>query len=351
VVLSHHLEVWVNTVSKLLRVVVVLLSAACCAGVGSAAEPFTPISAAAQTRALGRGVNVLGYDPVWKDGRATRFQTRHFALIRLAGFRNVRIVLQSFGHMDTDGKLDEVWLATLDTMVRAALDQGLTVILDEHDFNLCSKDAVLCRRNLNAFWSQIAPRFKDAPNRVVFELLNEPHGEITDELWNSMLAETLAIVRSSNPERNVIIGGGHSNGLGSLKQLVLPEADHHIIATFHYYNPMSFTHQGAPWANEKWRSLSNVAWGSEAENKVLNDEFDAARAWSVASGRPVFLGEFGAYDKAPMESRAKWDAAVARAAEAHGISWAYWQFDPDFVLYDFPKQAFVGPILDALIAK
>jgi endoglucanase len=342
----------VNTVSKLFHVAVALLLAAFCACVGSAAaEPFTPISAAAQTRALGRGVNVLGYDPVWKDGRATRFQPRHFALIRLAGFRNVRIVLQSFDHMDAEGKLNPTWLATLDTMVSAALDQGLTVILDEHDFGPCSKDAALCRRNLNAFWSQIAPRFKDAPNRVVFELLNEPHGEITDELWNSMLVETLAIVRSSNPERNVIIGGGHSNGLGSLRQLVLPEADRHIIATFHYYNPMSFTHQGAPWANERWRSLSNVSWGTEADYNILNDEFDVAKAWSAATGRPVFLGEFGAYDKAPMESRVKWDAAVARAAEAHGISWAYWQFDPDFVLFDFSKQAFVGPILDALIAK
>jgi hypothetical protein len=40
---------------------------------------------------------------------------------------------------------------------------------------------------------------------------------------------------------------------------------------------------------------------------------------------------------------------VARAAEKRGWSWAYWQFDSDFILYDMAKGAFVQPILDALI--
>ena len=45
----------------------------------------------------------------------------------------------------------------------------------------------------------------------------------------------------------------------------------------------------------------------------------------------------------------KWDSAVARGAEARGFSWAYWQFDPDFTAYDFAKEAWVEPILHALI--
>lgn len=318
---------------------------------GATAESFTPISAAEQSKALGRGISVLGYDPVWKDVRSGRFQPRHFALIRTAGFSHVRIVLRSFAFMNSDGKLDPAWLATLDTMVKAALDQGMSVILDEHDHIACAKDAAACRRNLISFWTEIGSRYKDAPNRVVFELLNEPHGELTDEAWNGLLAEVLAVVRKTNPERNVIVGGGHSNGLGSLKDMALPEADRHIIATFHYYNPMSFTHQSAPFTSEKWRSLSDIPWGTEAEYKFLNAEFDVVARWSAATNRPVYLGEFGAFDKAPQDSRVKWNAAVARAAEKRGFSWAYWQFDPDFALYDFSKDRFVEPILDALIPK
>lgn len=315
------------------------------------AQGFTPIDAAAQNQAMGRGVNVLGYDPVWRFPSQARFTPDDFRLIHDAGFQNVRVVLQAFRHMDGRNRLDPAWVATLDRMVTAALAQGLTVILDEHDFQKCSHDVAACRVKLTAFWSQIAPRYKDAPNRVIFELLNEPHDPLTDELWNGLLAETLAVVRASNPQRNVIIGPGHWDGLESLPKLKLPESDRHIIVTFHYYHPMRFTHQGASWVDKKIEALSNIIWGSDADLALLNKEFDTVKAWSVAHDRPIFLGEFGAYDKAPMEYRVKWDNAIARAAEARGFSWAYWQFDPDFSLYDFSRHEFVAPILDALIPK
>ena len=50
-----------------------------------------------------------------------------------------------------------------------------------------------------------------------------------------------------------------------------------------------------------------------------------------------------------MESRARYTASVARAAEARGWSWAYWQFDSDFILYDIPRDKWVEPIRDALV--
>jgi endoglucanase len=192
----------------------------------SQAEPFTAIDAATQNQALGRGVNVLGYDPLWQTPAKARFTPSHFKLIHDAGFQHVRIVLFSFDFIDAQGKIDPQWLATLDTMVKAALDQGLTVILDEHDFLLCAKDVGLCKTKLHAFWSQIAPRYKDAPNRVLFEILNEPNGALTDELWNGLLRDTLALIRTTNPERNVIIGGSHWNGFDSLQTLALPAAHH-----------------------------------------------------------------------------------------------------------------------------
>jgi endoglucanase len=40
---------------------------------------------------------------------------------------------------------------------------------------------------------------------------------------------------------------------------------------------------------------------------------------------------------------------VARAAEAHGFGWTYWQFDSDFVLWDMKADGWVQPILGALV--
>jgi endoglucanase len=50
-----------------------------------------------------------------------------------------------------------------------------------------------------------------------------------------------------------------------------------------------------------------------------------------------------------MESRARYTAAVARTAERLGWSWAYWQFDSDFVVYDIPNSQWIAPIHRALI--
>ncbi len=310
-------------------------------------EGFTPIDPVQQTAAMKRGVNVLSEDPGWKDPVRSRFKPAHFKIIHDAGFNTVRIVMTPFASMDDHGTISPFWIAHLDTMVKAALDQGLTVVIDEHDYELCGKDAVTCRTKLLAFWSQIAPRYKDAPNRVVFELLNEPHEALSDEGWNALLKETLAIVRASNPTRNVIIGPGHWNGLEDLPQLVLPADDRHIIVTFHYYHPMEFTHQGAPWVPQ-YKQLG-VRWGSDADIALLNKEFDIVKAWSEAQKRPIFLGEFGAYETGATADRARWTNAVVRAAEARGFAWAYWQFDKDFIVYDIDKSAWVGPIFSALI--
>jgi endoglucanase len=61
------------------------------------------------------------------------------------------------------------------------------------------------------------------------------------------------------------------------------------------------------------------------------------------------LGEFGAYDRAEMDSRARYTAFMARQAEEFGWSWGYWQFDSDFILFDIGKDAWVDPLLKALI--
>jgi endoglucanase len=200
-----------------------------------------------------------------------------------------------------------------------------------------------------SFWRQVAPRFKDASDDVVFELLNEPNQALTPEMWNEYLKEGLAIVRATNPTRAVIVGGGRWNSIDGLQTLVLPEADRNLIATVHYYTPMEFTHQGAPW-NKENKDKSGVVWtGTDQERRRIELDFAKAQQWAVEHDRPLLLGEFGAYDKADMDSRARYTAAVARVAERLGWSWSYWQFDSDFVVYDIGKDAWIEPLRKALV--
>ncbi len=187
-----------------------------------------PVALAAQTagpvlqqsdQPFRRGVNVLGYDPYWNEGGKRRFEWRHFDEIRKAGFDFVRVNLQAFRHMDAHNRLEPQWLAKLDDVVREAHRAGLGVILDEHDFDVCSQDVDPCRAKLLAFWQQVAPRYVDAPRSVAFELLNEPHDKLNGDVWNSLFAEALGVVRRTNPTRIVVVGPTHWNSLDDLPLL------------------------------------------------------------------------------------------------------------------------------------
>ncbi|ESQ73802.1 hypothetical protein ABAC402_17300 [Asticcacaulis sp. AC402] len=313
------------------------------------AGSFTPISAEDQTTRMGRGVNIIGYDPYWQDGGKGNYEDRHFKAIKDAGFSTVRVVLFTFPHMDAQNQISETWLKKLDWVVDTALKHDLNVILDEHDFTDCSRDAAVCETKLTAVWRQIAPRYQDRSNRVIFEILNEPHDKLDAATWNALFPKVLAVIRATNPQRNVILGGTQWNSRNTLKDLKLPDNDLHLIATFHYYDPFNFTHQGASWAPPEITALKGLTWGSDAQRAQIDADFDAVKAWSDANKRPILLGEFGAYDKAPLESRIVWTDAVTRAAEKRGFAWTYWQFSSDFIVWDFANDDWNRPILGALI--
>jgi endoglucanase len=96
-------------------------------------------------------------------------------------------------------------------------------------------------------WDQIATHYKNQPQNVIFELLNEPEGKI-EPFWNEYAASALAVVRKTNPKRTVIIGPTGWNSADKLAELKLPN-DSNLIVTFHNYTPFEFTHQGAEWAS------------------------------------------------------------------------------------------------------
>jgi endoglucanase len=50
-----------------------------------------------------------------------------------------------------------------------------------------------------------------------------------------------------------------------------------------------------------------------------------------------------------MDSRVRYLNFVTRLAESLRWSWAYWQFDSDFILYDIDSERWVEPVLKALI--
>ncbi len=303
-----------------------------------------------QNRKLGRGVNIIGYDPLWNDPSKARMKDKHFKLIKDAGFNNVRIKISPFRFsIDSAYTIKPSFFTTLDWAIKESLKNRLMVIVDFHEHIAMGKDPLGTKPMFLAMWKQIAQHCKDYKNDVVFEIANEPN--MKPEIWNQIHSEAYKIIRASNPGRTLLVGTINGNQIKFLPDLVLPEEDRNIIVAIHYYSPIQFTHQGAPWSLKN-KDLSGIEWTESADEVMaIKRDFDMAQEWAIKNNRPLTLGEFGAYEKADISSRVRWTNYIARQAERRNWSWSYWQFDSDFIVYDLTKDEWVEPIKNALLPQ
>jgi endoglucanase len=295
--------------------------------------------ASATNVALGRGINLGNMLEAPREGEwGARVEDAYFQIIREAGFDSVRIPVRWSAHAEADAPytIEESFFRRVDHVIEQALENGLHVIVNVHHYEEIHQQPKSHQARLLGLWRQIAERYRDLPHQVCFEILNEPHGELSAEVWNDLLIAALAVIRESNPQRLVVVGPVSWNHPARLDELQLPEEDRRIIVTFHFYEPFEFTHQGAHWVRPNPPPTGRVWEGTEAERRQIEDILDRVARWSRTRERPVFLGEFGAYSGADLQSRIRWTRFVREQAEQRGFSWAYWEFSSGFGAYD-PK--------------
>ncbi len=318
--------------------------------------PGSPVAAQSNQAAfeankrLGRGVNLGNFleAPRGADWGAD-VRDEHFALIKRAGFDSIRLPVRwpDYAAQTAPFTIEPTFFDQVDHLLKVAEAAKLNVVLNIHHFEGLDRDPGAYTLQLEKLWQQIASRYKNRGDFLYFELNNEPHDNL-NEKWNEVLRVGLKAIRETNPTRPVIVGPPHWNGIWALEQLELPE-DPNLIVTVHMYNPHPFTHQGASWAKPEIRNLRNLTWGTDAEVAGVKEEIAKAAAWGKRNKRPIFLGEFGAYQAAPLESRIAWTKCVASTAEEHGMSWAYWEFCAGFGLYDADKASWRPQLLNALV--
>lgn len=309
-------------------------------------------------QALGPGVNLGNMLDAPREGDwGLRVEDR-FIDLAASHFRTVRLPVRWTNHAaaTADATLDEAFARRVDGIVNALLARGLWVILNVHHYSQLTGgtlhprefavDPHVLELRLVNIWRQLARRYAHHPPRLLFELLNEPHGDLEGERWNRLAARLLVQVRQRNPTRTVLIGPGQWNHPRALSALRLPP-DRHLIAAIHTYDPFDFTHQGVPWRADPLPLGKRCCDASQ--HAQITDALDLAQRWSRAQGVPLHLGEFGAYQAADMESRAHYARTVRREAQARGIGWAWWELASDFSgLYDPQAGRWHEPLLRAL---
>jgi endoglucanase len=275
-----------------------------------------------------------------------------------AGFKSVRLPVRWSNHASATAPyaIDSAFMTRVEAAVDKLIAKGFYVVLDMHhyrqlegdplDTNEASVAASVLEDRFVAMWSQIAERFRGHNDRLVFELYNEPHGRLNGEPWNILAARGLAAVRVSNPSRVVVLGPTHWNNASDLALLKIP-FDANLVFTIHQYEPFNFTHQGAEWIQPALPT--GVTCCNATQLAQIAAPLDIAKAWSKTNRYPMFVGEFGAYNKAPSASRAIFNRSMRDAAEARGFTWQYWEFASGFGVYDPGSGSFRTELLNSLL--
>jgi len=319
---------------------------------------------------LRHGINVSRWfvqsDPsaYSKERLQAEITEQDIALIRAMGFDHVRLSVDP-SPMFRKKQADQIgsdFLDQLDAALKRLLDQGLAVDIDiyaDTDFKrrLGTDDEFV--EEFADFWRALARHWSALdPDRVFFEILNEPGGSDSYR-WYGVEARLISSIREGAPQHTLIVEGARWSNEDDL-MFLQPLRDSNVIYAFHFYEPYIFTHQGATWATNYWHWLKDVPYPSSPDNvqsvieQVVDpvhrmsiarygmDRWNAARieaeisqvdVWSRHLRVPVICNEFGVYRKnANPSDRATWIEDVRKALENHGIGWAFWDYDGGFAI-------------------
>lgn len=270
------------------------------------------------------------YEAYWGSAPVTEQQ---IDMIAAAGFHTLRVPVTWYEHMDTENRIDPIWLDRVQTVVDWALDQGMYVIVNAHHDTWYEPDPAKLQTavaTLRDVWEQIATRFQAYDTHLLFEGMNEPRLLGHPQEWaagtpearacvNTLNAAFVAAVRATggaNATRYLLVPAyAASVQEDALATLALPE-DSHLMVSAHLYAPYDFALNEAGTAD--WSP------DREADTRELREAFETLKRMFVSRGVPVVITEFGAVDKHNEAARAAWAATVTRLAQESRIPFLWW---------------------------
>lgn len=329
-----------------------------------------------------RGINLGNALDAPREGAwGVTLKPEHFSMAKAAGLDHIRLPVRFSAHAGDKApyEIESALFDRVDWALEQAAENGLSLIIDLHHYQELMKKPADHATRLVELWRQIAEHYRNAPPSVAFELINEPCEELKPELLNPLTARALAVVRATNPTRLVIVDSYFWANAEQLKNLVLP-VDPNLVASFHMYQPILFTHQGMPWMAPEYQTrgvvfpgppakpvelvpaAQKVDWVSQWFNgysaepiasnsngpKAIFDYFGLVEAYVAQTQRRVYMGEFGVADTADPASRENWLRLVRKEAERRNIGWALWDDGSRFRAMNVGWNAWIAPIEAAL---
>ena len=252
--------------------------------------------------------------------------------VKAAGFGVVRIPVTWAHHMGgaPNYSVDEAWMNRVEEVVGYVLSTGMYAILNTHHEEWVSLmpgvDQAGLADRIARLWTQIATRFRDYDDHLIFEDLNEPRTRDATE-WTGGTPEARAILNAyhlaavdairatggNNALRHLMIPTHAANASDTcVADLEIPHDDPRIIVSLHTYYPNDLSFGNTP------------SWGDGADRAEMEAELDRIHGLLPARGRAVIIGEWGTVNLDNTSVRADHARTYARLVRERGMCPIWW---------------------------
>ncbi|MCL2800716.1 MAG: glycoside hydrolase family 5 protein [Treponema sp.] len=278
---------------------------------------------------------------------------KDFVNVKSWGFDHVRVPVDSYLFFDDNDEPVKNRIANLDRAVELSKKNGLKMILDlhecpGHDFSEVTKSPVqkLFEDNdtyLNKtekIWTYLSEKYSNETH-VLFETLNEPVAP-SPEIWNKVKDRLCKVIRRYAPNSTIITGSNMWNWPNMFSSLT-PFDDDNVIYSVHFYEPLLFTHQKAPWMlnspeiREERTYPCDYGDGfirkygfTQSQGKWDRDrflkEFEPVSEFSKKYNAPVICNEFGVYTPVELNAQLRWYEDLLSVLKEINIGFSYWNY-------------------------
>ncbi|MGQ1945720.1 cellulase family glycosylhydrolase [Geofilum sp. OHC36d9] len=282
---------------------------------------------------LGNTLDAKGIDEtVWGNPKTTKDL---IDAVHAKGFKTLRIPVTWQYHMGPapDYTIEKVWLDRVEEVVNYGLENEMVVIVNIHhdeEWIVPEYDNLaVVKDQLGKVWTQIAVRFKDYSDNLIFETLNEPRLKDSKEEWtggttegrdcinqlHQVAVESIRATGGGNDKRYIMVSPyAASSSQVAIDGLILPSSVN-LIVSVHNYFPYEFALAVTGFSTQ---------WGTDAEKIALEAELDRVVNKFINNGIAVVMGEWGSLNHDNLSERAEHAAYYANECILRGICPVWW---------------------------
>lgn len=284
--------------------------------------------------------------------------------VKAAGFKSIRIPVSYFAKIDDDKDytIDSKWLDRVQEVVNYCIKNDLYAVINIHGdgYNTIDGGWLLCngknqteiKKKYKKVWKQIAERFKNYDEHLLFESMNEefdgsysePNKEYYQNIndYNQIFVDTVRKTGDNNTKRWLIIPGWNTNidytagdygfklPTDQYRNKSIDKEEQRIMISVHYYSPWDFC---------GGENCVITQWGNEADDPsktsttcdetYMKNQLNLMKTTFADKGYPVFIGEYGSINKTSYDSeneyyRAYFARKLCQLSRKNGCIPMYW---------------------------